>query len=148
MFVQGAERRLVGRALIPDRLNLYPADEGPGRGHESGVTFGEGAHADERPLAELLANQFEALSGNDHVGRGKAEGEQLRLLGRVVGQVWFFGGELIVQELAGAVTDAQMRRGQELDESAVAVFDTGFGTRVIFLRELFAHDGGGCGCGG
>ena len=35
---------LVGRALIPDRLNLNLADEGPGRGNESGVTFGEGAH--------------------------------------------------------------------------------------------------------
>ena len=85
MFVQGAKRWLIGRTLVPDRLNLDFADEGPGRGHESGVTFGEGAHADERPLAELLANQFEALPGNDHIGRGKAEGEELRLLGGIVG---------------------------------------------------------------
>ena len=138
---------LVGRALIPDRLNLYPADERPRGADESGITFREGAHADESPVADLLTDQFETLPGNYHVGRGKAEGEQLRLLGGVVGQIRLPGGELIVQELTGAVTDAQMRRGQELDESAVAAFDADFGTRVVFLRELFAHGGGWCGGG-
>lgn len=135
------------RALVPDRLNLNFADEGPGRGHESGVTFGEGAHADESPVAQFFADQFEALPGNNYIGRGKAEGEELRLFGGVVGQVGFFGGELIVQELAGAVTDAQMRRRQELDESAVAIINAVFGTFVFFLRELFADNGGGCGGG-
>lgn len=47
---------LVGRILIPDGLNLNPADEGPGGGHESGVAFGEGAHADQIAIADLLAD--------------------------------------------------------------------------------------------
>ena len=81
------------------------------------------------------------MAGNNHIGRSKAEGEQLRRLGGIVGQVGLFGGELIVQELAGAVTDAQVRRRQELDKNAVAVFDSGFGTLFIFLRELFAQGG-------
>lgn len=133
--------------MIPDRLDLNFADERPRGADESGVTFREGAHADESPVADLLTDQFETLPGNDHVGRGKAEGEQLRLLGGVVGQIRLPGGELIMQELACAVTDAQMRRRQELDKSAVTVFDADLGTRFIFLRELFAQDGGGCGGG-
>ena len=49
---------LVGRALIPDRLNFYPADEGPRGADEISVTFAVGVHADELSGAEFSADPF------------------------------------------------------------------------------------------
>ena len=133
---------------MSDRLNLNFADEGPREVGEGRVTFSEGAHAHEFAVADFLANQFEALPGDDDIGRGKAQDEGLRRLGGIVGQVGQPGGQMIMQQLPGAVTDAHMWRREELDKSGIAVFHArGAVSLFTTLRELFAQ-GGGWWCGG
>lgn len=47
----------IGRALIPDRLNLYPADEGSCGETECGVAFGKSAQAGEFALRAEVRGQ-------------------------------------------------------------------------------------------
>ena len=93
-----------------DGFDLDLADEGPREVGERSVTFREGAHADELAVADLLADQFEALTGDDDIGRGKAQDEGLRRLGGIVGQIGQSGGQMIMQQLPGAVTEARSLR--------------------------------------
>ena len=134
---------LIGRGLIADWQNLNPAHEGPVGETECRVAFGKSAETDKFSLGDFFADQFEAVTGNDHIGGGKAESEHLRRSGGIIGEVGLPGGQLIMQQLARGVADAQMRGRHELDKNTVIVVHAVFGLREIFLRELVAQSGGG-----
>ena len=101
-----------------------------------GVAFGQGADGGELIFSEQLGNLFQVLAGEDDIIGGKTEGEGLRELGGIIGQIGFAGEEPVTKQLSGAKADAFERRGPELQKGARAGIDTGIGLGVVAAFQV------------
>jgi len=107
---------------------------------EFGEAFGKSADGLEIVFAEERANVLQALAGEDDIIGGKTQREDLRRLGRIIGQVGFARGEPVAKKLPGAKTDALQGCRPELKKSASAGVDAvlrrGFLAAILF--QFFA----------